>query len=292
VSSRTLYLCAGLQSSGSTLISWCFLQRGDMDGILDARFDHLPRMPAALNRPLAWCKFTIACFRFSEVMDFFQAEGWEPRPLLVARDVRSVFNSLITKSYGRNGVTADDPPIRLRLSRYLEDWELFRARGWPILRFEDLADDPAAPLRRACEELGVPFDEAMLTWPKPSAQIADAGFGNETFLKTRGATLAQSVVPALLTVKTEHIPPLDLEWMEQKFAEMNRQMNYPEHIPSQAPADPARATPRFELTRRYARLQRRYRLSRSIRNVTEWAKGALGKRPVGAAPPAPPPAGP
>ena len=31
---RILYLCAGLQSGGTTLISWCFLQRSDMDGIL------------------------------------------------------------------------------------------------------------------------------------------------------------------------------------------------------------------------------------------------------------------
>src|SRR5579884_2021113 len=119
---RELYLCGGLQSSGSTLISWCFLQRGDMDGVLDARFYTLPQMPRPLNAPLAWCKFTVACFRFSEVQRYLEDEGWHVHPLLVVRDVRAVFNSLIRKSYGRNGVTADDPPLRLRLARFLEDW--------------------------------------------------------------------------------------------------------------------------------------------------------------------------
>jgi hypothetical protein len=42
---KTLYLCGAPQSSGSSLISWCFLQRGDTDGVLDARNDLLPQMP-------------------------------------------------------------------------------------------------------------------------------------------------------------------------------------------------------------------------------------------------------
>lgn len=39
---RVLLLCGGLQSSGSTVISWCFLQRPDTDGFLDADNDLLP----------------------------------------------------------------------------------------------------------------------------------------------------------------------------------------------------------------------------------------------------------
>src|SRR5689334_1987882 len=246
MNARPLYLCGGLQSSGSTLISWCFLQRSDMDGVLDARFDTLPQMPQKLSRPLAWCKFTIACFRFSEVYDYFQAEGWEPKPLLVARDVRSVFNSLIQKSYGRNGVTADDPPIRLRLSRFLEDWNLFTERRWPILRYEDLADDSDAVIRKTCGELALPWDEGMLMWPKSPDEIADAGFGNETFVRTRGGTLKQTVAPNLIQVKTAHIPPDDLTWIEETFAEFNREMRYPPHVAPTAPATPLRAVPQFE----------------------------------------------
>lgn len=276
---RPLYLCGGLQSSGSTLISWCFLQRPDMDGVLDARFDTLPQMPADLARPLAWCKFTIACFRFSEVMEYLRDEGWDVRPLLVVRDVRSVFNSLITKSYGRNGVTADDPPVRLRLHRFLEDWTEFRRRDWPLLRFEDLAAEPVSTVRRACEQLGLPYENSMASWPKTREQITDARYGNESFLKTRRATLRETVVQSLMRVKTSCIPPEDLAWMELKFAEMNRVMGYPEHVPAEAPACPARAVPLFENTRRCERLRRKNRLSRSARKLADAVRRLL---PLGA----------
>ncbi|HSZ56214.1 MAG TPA: hypothetical protein VK797_11170 [Tepidisphaeraceae bacterium] len=275
---QTLYLCTGTQSSGSTLISWCFLQRHDMDGVLDARFDHLPSLPQNLSAPLPWVKFTIACFRFSEVRAHFEDEGWTVRPLLVVRDVRSVFNSLIQKKYGRNGITADDPPIRLRLRRFLEDWKLFVDRGWPLLRYEDFTNDPISVLRATCAELQVAWDEAMASWPKKLEQIADPGFGNETFVLSRGSSLQETVKPSLASVKTEHIPPGDLEWMEREFAEMNRRMNYPEHVP--ATADPAlgqRAVPQFENTRRYERLRRKHRFSRFFTGASEtlgnWMKG-------------------
>ncbi len=39
MSSRRVILCGGLQSSGSSLISWCFLQRRDTDGVFDANGD-------------------------------------------------------------------------------------------------------------------------------------------------------------------------------------------------------------------------------------------------------------
>ena len=263
MSGRLIYLCAGTQSSGSTLISWCFLQRPDMDGVLDARFDHLPSVPARLSAPLPWVKFTIACFRFREVQAHFEDEGWNVRPLLVVRDVRSVFNSLITKKYGRNGITADDPPLRLRLRRFLEDWRMFQERNWPLLRYEDFVADPVTVLRDTCAKLGLPWDDAMARWPKKLQQIADPGFGNETFTLSRGSSLSTTIKPSLASIKTDRIPPRDLEWMESEFAEMNGQMNYPEHVPATAPSSLGeRAVPVFENTRRYERLRRKHRFSR------------------------------
>jgi hypothetical protein len=259
---RTLYLCAGTQSSGSTLISWCFLQRPDMDGVLDARFDHLPVVPPKLSAPLPWVKFTIACFRFSEVASYFEDEGWNVRPLLVVRDARSVFNSLIKKSYGRNGITADDPPLRLRLRRFLEDWRLFRDLGWPMLRYEDFAADPVPALRHACDGMQLPWHDSMASWPKKLEEIADPGFGNETFVLTRARSLADSIRSSLAQIKTGNIPRRDLEWIETEFTDMNQAMGYPEHVSSAAPASlPERAIPRFENTRRHERLRRKHRVS-------------------------------
>lgn len=264
MSSRILHLCGGLQSSGSTLVSWCFLQRRDMDGVLDARFDTLPALAPTL-RGGAWCKFTIACFRFSEVRAHFEDAGWTVRPLLVVRDVRAVFNSLIRKPYGRNGITADDPPLRLRLRRFGEDWKMFQERNWPIFRYEDMLENPETAIREICGRMELPWDEGMLSWPKGLEEISDAKFGNETFISSRGQTLQQTVKPHLADIKTQHIPVGDLEWMEHHFAEMNRTMRYPEHVPSAiAPDQPTVALPTFENTRRCERIRRKRGLPRLL----------------------------
>lgn len=260
-----------------------------MDGVLDARFDMLPRVPAKLSRPLPWVKFTVACFRFSEMMAHFQDEGWSVRPLLVVRDARAVFNSLITKSYGRNGTTADDPPLRLRLRRFLEDWRMFRDRGWPVMRYEDLIVEPEKTLRDACGALELPWDEAMLTWPKAEGEIADASFGNPTFVQSRGVGIRQTLRPSLGAVKTGNVPPGDLQWLEREFAEMNRAMGYAEHVPESAALSSAeRAVPRFENTRRYERLRRKNRLGRYLTNARKALTGMLareGRREPGSARP-------
>ena len=199
-----LLLCGGLQSSGSTLVSWCFLQRKGVDGVLDARFDMVPSMPAVNG--LAWCKFTIATFRFKEIKSLFEDDGWQVTPLLVVRDVRSVFNSLIKKSYGRNGTTAEDPPIRVRLRRFLEDWQLFRSNDWPMLRFESLVTDGEAVLRTACKQMNLEWDGAMIQWQKDLSEIASASYGNETFLQNQQRTLASSIDPTKLKLSTQNIP--------------------------------------------------------------------------------------
>src|ERR1043165_2673751 len=96
---KALILCGGLQSSGSTLVSYCFLQRGDMDGVLDADYDLLPALDWRLARPYAWYKTTISCFRLSEIARHYRDAGWDARTLLVMRDLRAVWASLSKKAY-------------------------------------------------------------------------------------------------------------------------------------------------------------------------------------------------
>ena len=43
--------------------------------------------------------------------------------------------------------------------------ELHRRFGGPVVDSDDLLRDPAGMLRRLCAALGVPFDDAMLSWP-------------------------------------------------------------------------------------------------------------------------------
>ena len=278
---KPLYLCAGLQSSGSTIVSWCFLQRADMDGVFDARNDILPDIPDVAT-PLAWCKITVSSFRFSEMKAHYEDEGFAVHPLLVVRDVRAVFNSILKKHYGSNGITAEEPPLRMRLRRFKEDWELFRDRGWPAIRYETLVVEPTPTLRAAVEAMGLPWDEGMLSWPKQKDQIAAPRHGSPTFRQSLGATFQETVKPSLADLRTGNIPPDDLAWIEREFADFNRAFGYPQHAPpAEASADSAgrerRAVPRWESTRRYRKSQKPF--TKFQEAVSRIASKVSGKPP-------------
>ncbi len=249
----SLYLCAGLQSSGSTLISWCFLQRRDMDGILDADNDLLPQIDPAIGRPLVWYKTTLSCFRLSELVDYYRDEGWEVRPLLVIRDLRRVWASLLTKPYARNGLTAEDPPLRLRIRRFVEDWQTALRRGWATIRYESLVEEPQRTLENVCRHLELPWDDSMLRWPKRTEDIADAQWGNETFRSTCGQGLIETLARGRKRSQSPTIPPGDLDWLQREFRQFNIENGYPLVLRSaeMLATSIADSTPTFRATRRY-----------------------------------------
>jgi hypothetical protein len=265
---RPLYLCAGLQSSGSTIVAWCFLQRPDMDGVLDARNDVLPEI-ADIRAPNVFCKITTSSFRLTELTGHYADEGWDVRPFLVVRDVRAVFNSLLSKHYGSNGTTAEEPPLRMRLRRFKEDWLAARERGWPLIRYESLVLEPEPTLRRACADLQLPWHDEMLTWPKGREDMAAPAHGSPTFRQSRGESLHATLKPEMAQLKTANVPSDDLDWMEREFAEFNRAFDYAEHAPASqrigAAATEPRCVPRFENTRRYRKSQR------PLARLQQWA---------------------
>jgi hypothetical protein len=251
---KTLILCAGLQSSGTTLVSYCFLQRGDTDGVLDADNDLLPALDPQLARPYAWYKTTISCFRLSEIARHYRDAGWDVRPLLVLRDLRAVWASLVKKEYGRNGITAEDPPLRLRVRRFVDDWRNMAATRATAFHYEDFVAAPFATLQQACDQLDLPWDEAMLGWPKPPEQIAHRYNGNESFWNSRGEGLLET----LALYRPSGVPSLradDLEWLESEFSDFNEANGYPLHLADSSdeslPIDCKLAAPSFEVTRRY-----------------------------------------
>ncbi|HVT88518.1 MAG TPA: hypothetical protein VHD56_06670 [Tepidisphaeraceae bacterium] len=260
---KPLVVCGGSPSSGSTLVAWCFLQRSDMDGVLDARNDYLPDMPV-VTTPKIFFKMTISVFRLSEMLDHYSDEGYVVQPLLVVRDMRSIFNSILSKPYTSNATTAEDPPLRMRLRRFKEDWLLCRDRNWPIIRYESLVPaEGEKTLRQACSDMGLEWDQAMLDWPKAKAEMADPAHGSPTLRRSMGRNFAETADPKFTKVKVDRIPPLDLEWLEGEFAEFNRVHNYAEHIePAGRPADaPQRAVPLWENSRRSRKERPMARLS-------------------------------
>jgi hypothetical protein len=253
---KTLILCAGLQSSGTTLISYCFLQRSDTNGVLDAEFDLLPALDSRLARPYAWYKTTISCFRLSEIARHYRDAGWDVRPLLVMRDLRAVWASLRKKAYGRNGITAEDPPLRMRVRRFIDDWRNLDAFGAAQLCYEHFLVEPAVTLKRACDQLGIPWREAMLTWPKSPSHVADQSGGNESFWKTRGSSATETIARYPITNPAPRLSAAELHWLETEFQDFNIANGYPLQLNSVTQSPSASDwseidRPSFEVTRRY-----------------------------------------
>ncbi len=243
-----LLLCAGLQSSGSSLISWCFLQRADTNGVFDANGDMVVT-PPPVDTPYCWYKATISGFSLTEQAQLARDAGYDVRPLLIVRDVRVVWSSLSGKRYGINGTTAEDPPLRTRMRRFLKDWRTFGDAGWPILAYEQFVRDPEHHLQRTCDALKLPWDQGMIDWPKSSDEIANTVHGNATFTESAGDNLLASLKPEAVDQVRNPIGAEDLAWLEKTFAEFNQAHGYPAHreIPA---AEAPRAIPSFQGTRR------------------------------------------
>ena len=253
---NALILCAGLQSSGTTLVSYCFLQRADTDGVLDADNDLLPTLDPSLARPFAWYKTTISCFRMSEIAQHYRDAGWDVRTLLVLRDLRAVWASLRKKPYGRNGITAEDPPLRLRVRRFIDDWRTIHASGGATLRYEDFVASPTAALQQVCGQLDLPWDVSMLTWPKSPERIADRKNGNGSFWNNRDANLMSSLRRFREKRDQPRLPAAELRWLEAEFCDFNEANGYP--LSLDVAAETAAEVdgvclqgPNFEVTRRY-----------------------------------------
>ena len=270
-SSPRLFLCAGLQCSGSTLVSWCFLQRHDMDGVLDGEYDLLPRIAPNLGRPLAWCKTTISSFRLSELTSHYEDEGWTVSPLLVVRDVRDTWASLLIKPYGVNGFTAEDPPLRLRFRRFKEDWELFQAKGWPILRYESLVENHEKTLRETCQRLALclgRLDVELDQTGQPDCRHQPW----KRFLSADSRAEPGRNPGTLFRPKEKEtfIGGGDLAWLEEEFQAFNAENGYPLHVAACTEADDHSSAPicSFQDLRRY-----RWELQRK---PIRWLLNSLG----------------
>jgi hypothetical protein len=182
--SRVMVLCGGMQSSGSTLVSMSFLQRGDMDGVYDMDNSLVQQDFSRISTDIVWVKMTVGSFRLKELADLYTAQGWRVRPLLVYREAEETMASLITKPYGMDGCNGDDPPLFVRLTRYMEDVEAAASHDWPVLDYAELIKSPEQELRRVCELLDLEFDSNMLTWPKAQDRIAYPALGSPSLNST------------------------------------------------------------------------------------------------------------
>ena len=251
--SRRMILCAGLQCGGTTLISWCFLQRRDTNGVLDMPNDVIQTSFEEAKEPILWVKQTVGAFRWLDVYETYRDLGLNPEPLLIVRDMRTTYSSLMKKHYGINGTTAEDPPFRMRFRRFLYDWELFRTNGWPIIKFEDFIREHRAVLMQACADLSLPWDEGMISWPKKLSEIPYGRGGQETFKGSiEYGCLTEAKLRDRAEIRVDNLPLNELEWLEETFSSYNDFHHYPKKIrPTPREGMPiSMPAPRYEGTAR------------------------------------------
>ena len=246
-----MILCGGMQSGGTTLVSWCMLQRRDANGVLDMPNDIVRVSFDRVTEPILWVKMTVGAFRWLELFELYTDLGWRPEPLLIVRDTRMVCASLARKPYGANGTTGGDPPLRIRFRRFLRDWEVFRANGWPMLKFEDLLRDERAALEQAGRAVDLPWDEGVITWPKKLSDIAYVDGMQKTFAESlsRGS-LRAALRRDKTQVALDHVPRAELEWLDETFAAYNEYHGYQASLAPRRPGSlpPPVPIPRFEGT--------------------------------------------
>jgi len=222
---QNLILATGMQSGGTTLVSWCFLQNPLLDGMLDMASDRIQVDFQRVQTPWVWVKMTNYSFRWSEVAEIYSLYGFNVKPLLIVRDPYRSYASLKYKWYGRNSLTAEDPPLILRFRRFFEDWQIFIDNNWPIIQFEQFLEAPESELRRVCAELELNYSDDMLDWPKPIDELAYVSQPNHTFSeqlnKTKGALKLTSagLEPVALTLE-------EVSWIEHELAPLLKQYNY------------------------------------------------------------------
>jgi Sulfotransferase domain len=87
------------------------------------------------------------------------------KPLRHAFLIRAPDELLASYAKVRAAPDLDDLGLRQQV-------EIFATFGGPVVDSRDILQSPEATLRALCEALGVPFDEAMLSWP-PGPRASD-----------------------------------------------------------------------------------------------------------------------
>ena len=133
--------------------------------------------------------------------------------------------------------------------------------------------DGSAVLKKACQDLNLSWDHAMVRWPKKLGDIVYLDHPpNETFASSLGGGDLVASIHKTHEFDSERVPTSELRWLEKEFSAYNAFHNYPVEVPSGGIRQ--MAPPRFEGTARdwcYGEIERlrneNYLLGSKIRGV-------------------------
>ncbi len=120
------------------------------------------------------------------------------------RDPREMLTSLLRK-YPRAGLDDTGLPQQVELFRRMRD---ATGRTPAVVDARDVLENPRRTLGLLCEALGVPFDEAMLSWP-PGRRETDGVWARYWYDAVEKSTGFEPYRPKSEPVPPSHQPMLD-----------------------------------------------------------------------------------
>lgn len=198
---KKIFLLEGLQSGGSSLVSTCFLQHPDANGILDLHhFNNLQGIFKAHRKEILKdffmfkgkyfvVKFTCGHYNIHEMIESCDFLREKIIPVAITRDPRSVISSWLRRfgslknvysGYtGRDGRFWDtEVKPWSRIIRFCEDISWYSKQGYPVVIYEKLCVDPEKTLMAVCDQIGMPYRRDMVTWTKSAHEIFNYSAGN------------------------------------------------------------------------------------------------------------------
>jgi hypothetical protein len=124
-------------------------------------------------------------------------------------------------------------------------------------------------LKACCKQLGIPWHEDMITWPKSREDISGVEQTNETFRTSLGGEgLKETIRQDKQLTELRGISQDDLQWLEETFYEYNQKNDYPSHL---EPVDVNFFSdrPSWFVTKRYQQALERSDLQRRITRCTK-----------------------
>lgn len=85
--------------------------------------------------------------------------------------------------------------------------ELFETFGGPVIDAADVLDDPRAALTALCDALGLPFDDAMLSWPA-GPRDTDGVWAPHWYAGVWASTGFEAVSPGAVDPLPDRLAPL------------------------------------------------------------------------------------
>lgn len=193
---KNLRLLIGLQSGGSSLLSYCICRHSKVQGVFDGFHDRLISVNFLEANSINFIKFTCASYSPSEVISYYESAGYAVSAVILTRSLDEVYQSLKTKPYGYSSVYSDFPPLFIRFLRFTSfATGLFNVENQKIkfVDYDEFLKKPRHCLEEILRFYGFSFCPRVIEFYDKDADNFLTN-GNESFKKSIGLNIESTIL--------------------------------------------------------------------------------------------------